>query len=530
MQPPSILEVGWLKRFSAWHLPLILLLALGLRLLYAFEADGNAFANQNDGMEAYEVATKYSAGEDRAQYLSHANCNPHSKLPGVLWTLTCVAGIKLTNSVSGILLLIILFNLAAIAITWKLARDWFDQTSASLAALLMAVAPWPVHYSAIVWNPSPMPLFGAVIFLALFRCVRNEKSAAIFWLPFLILIGPQFHMSTLTLILPLLLFGWLMRLKPSWVWLAAGVLAAAACYAPYILGDARHDWANTRGMFTGGAGKFSPDALKVITSPFGLLINYWYPGWTYAPGDYAELARRSFGGLAGLVLANLISVAVAVLSVGGVVGAVKPLLKNIRTAPRDCLLRSPALLAVVFLLVAYLFFNLIAGKPFHARYCLLVMPLLFALVGFGTARCLAAGRLKKYFLTLLLVAVTVNVWFMIANCRFEHDRITDGKYFVPGYAKLESVYRQLKTTAETKVEVRDHDYLAALPPGEKNNLYRHVGLLRRYVVCRELELQTAGIVFTQTNLLELRAATLVRSNDVAVKFYGNRIALVAVTE
>ncbi|MEY4917412.1 MAG: hypothetical protein RL616_1325 [Verrucomicrobiota bacterium] len=530
MQSPSNFNFGWLKKISAGHLPIILLIALALRLLYAFQADGNAFGNQNDGMEAYEVATHYEAGEDRAQYLSHANCNQNSKLPGVLWTLTCVAGIKLTHSVSGILLLTIFLNLIAIALTWKLARDLFDEKTASLGALFLAVSPWAVHYSAIIYNPSPMPLFGAVIFLALFRCVRHAKSAAIFWLPLLVIIGPQFHMSTLSLIAPLLVFGWLMRLKPSWSWLVAGVLAAVVCYLPYALGDARHDWANTRGMMFGGAGKFSADALKVITSPFSFLINYWYPGWTYAPGDYPALARRTFGGMAGLVIVNLISVGFAVLSVCGVVCAVKPLLKNFRAAPREFLLRSPALLSVVFLLLAYLFFNLIAGKPFHARYCLLVLPLLFTLAGFGAARCLESARLNKYFLPLLLVTLAANLWFMTAMCRFEHDRITDGAVFVPGYAKLESVYRQLKTTAETKVEVRDRDYLTALPPGEKNNIYRHVGLLRRYVACREMELQTAGKVFANTNFFELRAAALVQSNDVAVKFYGNGIALVAVKE
>ncbi len=528
--PPTNFNFGWLKKLSAWHLPIILLLALALRLMYAVWAQGDAFGNQNDGMEAYEVATRYEAGEERAQYLSHANCNQNSKLPGILWTLTCVAGIKLTHSASGILFLTIFLNLSAIALTWKLARDLFDEKTASLAALFLAVSPWAVHYSAIIYNPSPMPLFGAVIFLALFRCVRHAKSAAIFWLPFLIVIGPQFHMSTLSLIAPLLAFGWLMRLKPSWPWLVAGVLAAAACYTPYVLGDMRHDWANTRGMMFGGAGKFSADALKVITSPFSFLINYWYPGWTYAPGDYPALARRTFGGMAGLVIVNLISVGFAVLATLGVVLAVKPLLKNFRAAPREFLLRSPALLSVVFLLVAYLFFNLIAGKPFHARYCLLVLPLLFTLVGFGAARCLESVRLKKCFVPLLLVTLAANLWFMAAMCRFEHDRIADGAVFVPGYTKLESVYRQLKTTAAVKIEVRDRNYLTALPPGEKNNIYRHVGLLRRYVACRELELQTAGTVFTQTNFLELRAASLVSSNDVAVKFYGNGITLVAMPE
>ncbi len=71
MEAPSNPKIGWLEKFSAWHLPVILLIALGLRLLYAFQADGNAFANQNDGIEAYEVATKYSAVEAQAIDRSH---------------------------------------------------------------------------------------------------------------------------------------------------------------------------------------------------------------------------------------------------------------------------------------------------------------------------------------------------------------------------------------------------------------------------------------------------------------------------
>jgi hypothetical protein len=218
------------------------------------------------------------------------------------------------------------------------------------------------------------------------------------------------------------------------------------------------------------------------------------------------------------------------LSLLGVGLAVKPLLKNFRPAPREFLQRSPAPASVVFLFVAYLVFNLLGGKPFHARYCMLVLPLLFALVGFGAARCLALPRLRKVFLPLLLVTLAANVWFVIADCRFEHDRIANGKNFVPGYAKMEAVYRHLKTVPEIKVEVRDRDYLAAIEKGEKNNIYRHAGMLRRYVACREMELQTAGTVFSQTNYLELRGSALVNSNDLAVKFYGNGIALVAVPE
>ncbi|MDR3457383.1 MAG: hypothetical protein P4N60_08055 [Verrucomicrobiae bacterium] len=517
-------------KYSAWWLPVILLVALALRLGYLGWAQSHALGYQTDSIEAYEVAASYEAGDERAQYIGQPNCNAHSKLPGPLWTLFCVAGLKLTHSPDGIVLLVILANLAAIALTWRLTRDVAGGRAANLAALFMAVSVWAVQYSSIIWNPSPMPLFGAVIFLALFHCLRMPKSRAIFLIPFAILVGVQFHMSTLSLILPLILFGWVSRLRPNWTWLAAGVVAALLCYLPYMLGDMRHDWANTRGILTGGAGKYSADALKVFSSPFSYLINFWNPGWTYAPGDYQTLAHRAFGGIAGMYVINLISVGFAVCVVLGVIQATRDATKNRTVALRELLVRGPGLLSVVFLLLAFLAFGLIAGKPFHARYCMVVLPLLFALAGCGAARCLQAPRLKKIFLPFLLVTVAADLWFMPVICRFEGDRIAHGRVFVPSAAKMGEVYRQLKAHAPGRVVVRDDAYVAALPPNDVNRIYLQARILTPYVRARELEAQAGGSVFTRTNFFELRAASLVDANDPAVGFYGNGIALVAVPE
>ena len=323
METPASPTASAGGRFSVLILPAILLIALALRLCYLGWAQSHALGYQTDSIQAYEVAAAYEAGDERAQYIGQPNCNPHSKLPGPLWTLFCVTGLKLTHSPDGIVLLIILANVAAIALTWRLARDVAGVQAANLAALLWAVSIWAVQYSSIIWNPSPMPLFGAVIFLALFHCLRKPKSCAIGLVTFLVLIGAQFHMSSLSLILPLLFFCWVSRLRPNWGWLVAGVMAAALCYLPYILGDMRHGWANTRGILTGGEGKYSADALKVFSSPFTYLTNFWNPGWTYAPGELSTLAHRAFGGTAGLLIINLISVGFAMLVVLGVIMATR---------------------------------------------------------------------------------------------------------------------------------------------------------------------------------------------------------------
>jgi hypothetical protein len=527
MDTPRTPTTGAWAKAGGWPLLIILLVALALRLCYLGWGQGDALSNQADGIEAYEVAANYEAGNERAQYIGQPNCNLHSKLPGPLWTLFCVAGLKLTHSPDGIVLLIILANITAMALTWRLARDVAGVPAANLAILLWAVSIWAVHYSSIVWNPSPMPLFGVVMFLALFRCQREKKSRAIFLSPFLLLFGAQFHMSNLSLIVPFLLFCWFSRVHPNWRWLVAGLVAGLLCYVPYVLGDMRHGWTNTRGILFGSAG-FSPDALKVFSSPFSYLINFWNPGWTYAPGDYETLAHRAFGGVTGLYLINLISVGFAVLVVLGVSLAVRTALKNRVGTLRELFARQPGVLSVLFLLLAYLAFCLVAGKPFHARYCMLVLPLLFTLAGCGAAACLQTPRLRRLFLPFLIVTVAADLWFMPVICRFEDDRIANGGIFVPSTAKMDLVYRQLKARAPGRVVVDLQTYLTTVPPGEASHICYQPCLLSPYVRAREIELRAAGAGFSQTNHFELLIASLVASNDPAVAFFGNGIALVAV--
>jgi 4-amino-4-deoxy-L-arabinose transferase-like glycosyltransferase len=518
------------KKIFNWPLPLILLVALILRLLFLEWAQANAYGGQEDGIEAYEVAAHFEAGDERAQYIGQPNCNYHSKLPGPLWTIFCVAGLKIFGSINGIVLLSIFGNLLAIALTWQLARDLAGERAAHLVALLMAVSPWAVHYSSIVWNPTLMPLLGVIVVLIFLRCRETKNSRSIFLIPLLLLAAAQFHMSTLSLILPLAVTGWLAQLKINWRWLVAGIFVGVASYTPYLLGDARHGWANTHGMLFGGNGGFSFDALKIFSSPFTFLINRWDPGWTYTAADRIELARATFGGNAGLLAANLISVICAVFLAGALGTSAWQAMKKIRSERRGFFVGASNLVLAGTIFVTYLFFNLVAGKPFHSRYCLLVLPLLFIFAGIAAEKCLTFHKTKKIFLSVLVISVAANLWFMPRLCWFEKQRLANSPVFVPGWTKMENIYRRLRQNFSGRLVVLDKNYLATTPRGEAGNIYRHAQILPRYIACRELEAQLAGANFTSTNYFELRASTEVATNHASVAFAGNGIALVAVPE
>jgi hypothetical protein len=304
-------------------------------------SEANTYGSQGDSLEACEVAVSYLNGDERASYIGQPNCNTRSKLPGPLWTIFCAAGIKLTGSPEGIVLLTIFANLLAIALTWWLTLELFGSTAALVGASLMAVSPWVVHDSAVIFNPAPMPLFGALIFTAVLCCFRQHKSRAVALVPFLILAGAQFHLSVLGLILPLALLAWLSRMKPNWAWFCIGLVAGVLCYVPYMEGEIAHHWQNTRGMFWGGSSRFSSSALKVFTSPMCFLVNYWSPGWAYAPGEYATLARDAFGGLTGLYAAYIVSGLFAGLAMAGALKIIADALRGFWVAPRDAFSGAP---------------------------------------------------------------------------------------------------------------------------------------------------------------------------------------------
>jgi hypothetical protein len=175
----------------------------------------------------------------------------------------------------------------------------------------------------------------------------------------------------------------------------------------------------------------------------------------------------------------------------------------------------------------YLLQNLVGGKPFHARYCLVVLPLQFALAGAGTAKWLETRPYRKFVLLLMMFILVSNLWFVVAICRFERDRISSGPVFVPGLGRLENIYRQLKThpRAIGRIEIHDWDYLKSLPADDK--LSHNAALIRRYVELRERASHSQGLSSKKPTAYLLRPAVAMDATNPAVAFSGSGITLIS---
>ena len=530
-QPPEIVacENGPKPRPIRLWLSLILLLGFGIRVTGLWWGQAYCYGSQGDCLEAYQVAVNYARGEEQAQYLGQPNYNKHAKLPGPLWTLFCREGLRLGGgSLAGAVWLIILLNTGAIYLTYLLAARTVGAPAALWAALLMAVSPSAVFYSAVVFNPCVMPLAGGLLFLALWRTACQGRTKVVFWIPFLLLAMLQFHMSGLMLIPAVVLVLALSPARLNYPWLAAGVLAGFCLYLPYIHGEMAHGWENTRGMVTGAGNPYWPGTLRIFIAPLSFLVNLWTPLWVYTPAEYGNMGRACFGAFGLFLAVNALSVVAAAFLVWGAFWLIKKNLRGFFRSPRAGFARAPGIvfLAVVFLVP--LLANFSNAQVFQGRYCLVLLPVLFSLAGAGVGYWLARPHLRRTVPIILLVSTGATAWFMPAMFHFQKTFIQDGPRFVPGLAKLETVYQRLKAHAgkDHRVQVDDADYLQALPQQEK--LLHQAGLIRWYVAIREKE-DSALPGNTAAMTCRLRAADQVRPEDPAVIYIGNGIALVVQT-
>ena len=515
-------QAPWLR------LAFILLLAFAIRVTGLVWGQAYCQGSQGDSLEAYQVAVDYVRGDARAQYLGQPSFNTNSKLPGPLWTLFCAGGLRLgRGSIEGAVWLIILLNTAAIYFTYLLAVRTLGVASALWAALLMAVSPSTVFYSTVVYNPVVMPFLGGLLFLALWQATQRDRSGAIFWVPFLLLVMLQFHTSALMLIPAVIFVLILSPVRLNFLWMVGGVIAGFCLFIPYILGDMAHHWENTRGIMGGVNNPYWPGTLRIAVAPLSFLVNIWTPPGVYTSAEYRSMCRACFGSFELFLAVNALSVIATALIICGAFAGIKNALQGFLRSPRAVFAHSPGMVFLVILFTLPLLVNLPTRKVFQARYCLVLLPPLFALSGAGVAYWLTHPRRRRLVLAVIVVSTCATAWFTPAMFHFQKRIIQEAPRLVPGFGKLEAVYQSLKNHAgkERPIQVVDADYLRALPQGDQ--LLCQASLIRRYVVIRER--QTAPI--TDTNLpaatYQLFLAEKIRAEDPDVAYSGNGIALIA---
>ena len=512
------------KDYSSSWLILILVTGFCLRLMGLVWAQGYCNFAATDSFEAYAVNVNYGLGDERAQYIGQPNYNEHSKLPGPLWTIFCFLGDRLWGSIEGAILATIIVNTAAIYLIYLLAQRTLGPPAALWAALLAATLPFPIYYSAFLYNPNVMPFFGTLLFLALWNVARAEHSRSIFWVARLPFAMVQFHMSTLSLLPAVALILLIAPARLNWRWFAAGVAAGILLFVPYMRGEMAHGWQNTLAMRAPKAGHWW-GGLKAVIAPWNLLVNY-VPQWTRNFAEYRALGRACFGWFGVLLALNILSVIIAATLLIGAGSAVKNTFIGAWRSPREAFRRSPGIMFLAVMLVVPLFCSLVSTETFHARYSIVLFAPLLSLAGFAAVKWSAQPRWGRFFVAAMSVMICGNLWLMPAMYWHNGRQIENEQLFDASFRNLEEIYQRLKAHAGAgrAVQVDDAEYLKMHRGGE--SIYGNAKLIRRYVAVREREALVQSGMPTGSVTYKLQDADSLKAADPSVAYLAHGLALV----
>ncbi|MGD8407182.1 MAG: glycosyltransferase family 39 protein [Thiohalophilus sp.] len=459
---------------------LILLTGLVLRLGAIYFAQGYHHFMVNDEVSALRFILAWLAGDEQTHYLAQPAFND-GHLPGPLWTLLGVVLFKLGgNSAEGALYLMAALNSLTVWLVYKLARNYFEPALALLTAALYAIAPWTVYYSYGLYNPVPLDLIGALLFLALWQCMTRESTRWVFWVPVLCAVIPQFHMIGLFVIPAVLLVLALSPARLNSRWLVAGILAGLLLYLPYLIGDMQNNWHNLHAMLSGSQkGEYSASVLKILTAPATLLSSA-PAGWT---GDgmepLREFGNRWFGHYSVLVVLAGWTLLHAFFYLFSALKKLVVLIWRQRGRLRaGTSINSPLMFIGLLVFVPLLLF-LLTGHNFSTRYAIILLPLLFLLPGLFLTSLKREG-IKSYWVVSLALTGVLNLYLLGSYFAYQQQRLVDGSEFMPSFRTLESIRQNLQTDAGKEAAFR-----VDISPALKQNLshfdYKLVATISQYV-------------------------------------------------
>lgn len=516
------------RKNSGFHITVlfvVLLVGFLLRLYSAYAGQGyHAFAI-NDELEAYRFALKYLAGEERAQYLGQP-AFAEGQAPGPVWTLFWVLILKLgNNSVDGAIYWMAILNTVVIYLFYKLASQFLTPKYTLLATILFATGPWPVYFSAGVWNPLPMAFLGALLFLSLWQTTRHENARSIFWVCLIAAVIPQFHMVGIFYIPAILLILYLSPVLLNKRWFVLGIIAGILVYVPYLIGDAQHGWENTRKMMS-GSGEFSFSVLKIISAPTNVLSSV--PG-RWAGETMPELkhfGNSAFGTYLILFVFGITSFLMGLVFIGRFVVEFIRSLRGNWLSLKQAYTSAPELLFIGIMVFVPLLFFIPTGHNYATRYTIIIFPLLFLFPAL-LYQSLKTARMRRIWGTYFTVMVVFNVYLLMAFFTYQSNMIQDSNKFMASFRNMEQIRHKIESQAgsDTRISLELDQPINLLPEINRKTIYAladYVDIHQQWVMPKSSQANK------QSYLIKLSSPDA--EPDAKVVFSGNGIVIVSEPE
>lgn len=192
--------------------------------------------------------------------------------------------------------MVALFGVGTVCLLYKVGRDFFDQKTGLMAALLYALSPLVIAYSRSSWNPNLVPFFSLALIYTLWLVVEKDKWKYLFLTGLFLGIGLQLH-YLFTFLIPVAV-SYLLIYGRAWTKIKYHLLAFLGFlvgYSPFLAFEARHGFPNTQTVLkfifssgdTGFTGrKFMAIIQDVTFRLFGRLVVH-FPD----PGGFTVMLR-----------------------------------------------------------------------------------------------------------------------------------------------------------------------------------------------------------------------------------------------
>ena len=153
---------------------------------------------------------------------------------------------------------IAILGIITVWFVWWTGRVWFGKTVGLIGAGLYAISPTVIVYSRSSWNPNIMPFFALLCIYSIWKVWKDHKMGWLIVLGISFACVLQSHYLGL-LLTPTLFIFWLLTLikvrktelqkkftKNSII----GIILFLLLMSPLLFFDIRHNWENTKAMYT----------------------------------------------------------------------------------------------------------------------------------------------------------------------------------------------------------------------------------------------------------------------------------------
>jgi hypothetical protein len=166
-------------------------------------------------------------------------------------------------------------GIAAVGVTWWVARAIGGRVAGAIAGLLMAVSPAAIEESTFIWNPNPIPLFAALALGCAWRA--HATASPRWWIPAVLAAGVvlQLHVLGVVFLPPIVALGvrgaaraWRLGDRASAARivrsLAAGLALAALLFVPLLVNELGSGFEETQRAIAFLAGDARSGTLSLV--------------------------------------------------------------------------------------------------------------------------------------------------------------------------------------------------------------------------------------------------------------------------